>query len=217
MEPLESPVLSHWHKFIENFDTSSLEFYAAVGAALQRREIPGITTSEVEFREGGVMTAKRVYFRVVRDRYAFDICGAPFGNGFFFSWWLTKTNPSLRAQGCFAVILLLCLAYLILLKFDYKGCYVALAILTLSAAVTVMGIRGGWFLSDDFIIDTPYLGPVYQRLFKPATYYKEDTRLMYQEMVHAAVLEVIDSLLVGKGLRALAPEERQPEMRPLVV
>ena len=52
-------------------------------------------------------------------------------------------------------------------------------------------------------------------LFDPETFYKEDTRTMYREMVHAAVLEVVDGTLEGKGLRALAPEYRKPEIRRL--
>lgn len=37
--PLEY-VVAHWSKLIENFSTSSDEFYRAVGAALASREVP---------------------------------------------------------------------------------------------------------------------------------------------------------------------------------
>jgi len=42
----------------------------------------------VEFHEGGALSAKREYLRVLRREHIFDICAAPYGNGFFISWWL---------------------------------------------------------------------------------------------------------------------------------
>jgi hypothetical protein len=42
----------------------------------------------VTHKEGGSFSSKRIYLRVVRQGVTFDICGAPFGSGFFASWWL---------------------------------------------------------------------------------------------------------------------------------
>ena len=39
-----------------------------------------------------IASAKREYLRMQRGKYAFDICAAPFGNGFFVSWWFTSTT-----------------------------------------------------------------------------------------------------------------------------
>ncbi len=41
----DANVISHWHHPIENFQTSTLEFYAAVEVALQPRQIPDYTVS----------------------------------------------------------------------------------------------------------------------------------------------------------------------------
>ena len=35
-------------------------------------------------------SGKRTYLRVSREGLNFDICAAPFGTGYFFSWWLAK-------------------------------------------------------------------------------------------------------------------------------
>ena len=40
------------------------------------------------------MSADRLYLRVIRKGKIFDICGAPFGSGFFVSWWLGDRPPS---------------------------------------------------------------------------------------------------------------------------
>jgi hypothetical protein len=54
------------------------------------------------------------------------------------------------------------------------------------------------------------LAPFLARFIKPMTYYKLDTALMFQESVHAAVLEILDKATNAKGLRALSEMERKP-------
>jgi hypothetical protein len=213
---LETPVFAHWHKLVPDFSTSSQEFYAALEAALAKREIPELKTSRIEYHESGIISALRVYLRIERKKLAFDICAAPFGTAFFFSWWLTEPKKSYQAQGCLFVVLLFVLAYFILKQFDYQGCGIVLVILILAAWIAVLGVREGWFLSEDIILETPYLGALYQYFFDPETYYKEDTRIMYREIVHGAVLEVVDETLTSKGLRALAPEDTKMTTRSLV-
>lgn len=91
--PLEN-VLSSWHKLIEDFGASSKTFYASVEDGLRRREIPGLKTQRIIWNEGGVLCPKREYLRMTDGRIAFDLCAAPFGTGFFFSWWLVKRPAS---------------------------------------------------------------------------------------------------------------------------
>src|ERR1039457_3333924 len=86
----DSSVISHWHHPIENFQTSPMDFYAAVELALQPRQIQDLSTSRVDWKEGGLLSARREYLRVKRGKLAFDICAAPFGTGFFFSSWLAE-------------------------------------------------------------------------------------------------------------------------------
>src|SRR3978361_560571 len=83
-------VEGHWHTLIEGFATSSLEFYDLVKTGIARREIPDLNISQVEWKQGGLGSGKRVYLRVSREHLNFDICAAPFGNGYFFSWWLAR-------------------------------------------------------------------------------------------------------------------------------
>src|ERR1700686_3532631 len=83
-------VEGHWHSLIEGFATSSLDFYELVKAAIAKRQIPDLKISQVEWKESGLGSGKRVYLRVSREGLNFDICAAPFGTGYFFSWWLAK-------------------------------------------------------------------------------------------------------------------------------
>jgi hypothetical protein len=88
MAPLE--VISHWHHSLEGFNTSALEFYKSVEQALKAKEVPGISVKRINWQEGGFLSAKREYLRVSYLRFSFDVCAAPFGRDFFFSWWLAK-------------------------------------------------------------------------------------------------------------------------------
>ena len=88
-------VISNWSHLIEFFNYSSKDFYTQVEEAVKKREIPEIKFQRVDFKEGGMLSAKREYLRVRRHALVFDICAAPFGKGFFVSWWLGEP------MGCF--------------------------------------------------------------------------------------------------------------------
>lgn len=90
-------VISHWYNLMENFQASPKEFYASIEAAIQRRGIPDAKTSRVDWQEGGMFSAKREYLRIRRKSHIFDVCGAPFGTGFFVSWWLVEVPSGLFA------------------------------------------------------------------------------------------------------------------------
>lgn len=87
-------VLSHWATMVEGMQASPQEFYKQVEESVKKREIPEINISRVTWKEGGVLSADREYLRVMRGRYFYDICAAPFGNGFFFSSWMAEKLPS---------------------------------------------------------------------------------------------------------------------------
>jgi hypothetical protein len=216
MRSLETPVFAHWHKLVPDFQTSPQDFYTALEAAVRKRNIPELRTLRIEYHESGVLSALRIYFRAERKKLAFDVCAAPFGTGFFFSSWLVEPKKSYKAWGCLAILLLFGLGFLILDKFDTKGCLLALLLGVSAIVVLFSGAWGGWLFSEDIILNIPYLGALYKYFFDPETYYKEDTRIMYQEMVHGAVLEVVNETLTAKGLRALAPEESKAATRSLL-
>ncbi len=91
----QTEVISHWYNLIEGLQASPLEFYKAVEQAIETRQIPDTQRSRVDWKEGGLFSAKREYLRVRRKEHVFDICGAPFGNGFFVSWWLGEVPSGL--------------------------------------------------------------------------------------------------------------------------
>ncbi len=212
----DANVISHWHHPIENFQTSTLEFYAAVEQALQPRQIPDYSVSRIDWREGGVLTARREYLRIRRGKLTFDLCAAPFGTGFFFSWWLTELPPTHALLWAILILIAgLGLFGLCLAQFGLWG--IIVGPLTVVGVVCGLGylLRDGQLGPDaeDFVLAIPFFGALYEKLFNPSSYYKTDTTLMFQSVVHAAVLEVVDLVMSSKGARPLTEFERKPIMR----
>src|SRR5436305_60720 len=85
LKPKKVEVLNHWYVLAPSFKTSTREFYGDVEKELKDRQVPGLEMSRVEFSEGGMLSDKREYLRMTRERLVFDVCGAPFGTAYFFS------------------------------------------------------------------------------------------------------------------------------------
>lgn len=212
----DSTVISNWHHPIDNFSTSTMEFYAAVEEALKPKQIPDYSISRIDWREGGVLTARREYLRIKRGKLAFDLCAAPFGTGFFFSWWLAELPPT------HAILWALLICFIGL---SFIGGLVAAYGFTGLFWGIVLGIGIAWLLGyllregqlgtevEDIVLAIPIFGALYERIFKPSTYYKIDTTLMFQSVVNSVVQDVVEQVMSSKGLRPLTELERKPIMR----
>lgn len=220
----ELDFISHWHQLIENFQTPSLGFYRSVEAAVQARAVPEAHWSQIVHKEGGLGSAERTYLRIHRGKYAFDICAAPFGTGFFISWWFAE--PPLKFALLytlgffFGLIIALCFAFPIGAAFGagiglgtfFGGIF---AIVSVLAILWFFGnaMRQGKIEGESTVLAMPLVGRIYERIFAPPTFYNADTALMFQDAVHRAVLEVYDCVTANKGVRALTEAERKPIMK----
>ncbi len=188
-------VASHWAKLLEGIQESPQAFYASVTEALNRRQIPGARTSNVEWPEGGLGSAKRLYLRVERGDDIVDICGARFGNAFFVSSWLCAPPPNLLN----AVLMLIG-------GFALLGVLLWQRLDLIQDALIVLDLL--------FILGIVALGIVRPIFFPPRpTFYRMDTANMFYTAVHNAVTDAVDQLTTAKGVRGLSAEERKPIMR----
>lgn len=197
---------------MEGMKASPKEFYAAISAAIERREIPDCTLSTVHWREGGIFSAKRLYLRAERGEDLIDICGAPFGTAFFASSWLCVPPPSVLAAVVLVILGIiggfnLFQSLMQLNPFQTFALYPAYReqILTLLA---LLGL-------DVIFVVLMFLFWIIRPLFFPPrlTYYRYDTAQMFYRAVHAAVIEVIQGLRTEQGLRLLTEDETKPIMR----
>jgi hypothetical protein len=220
-------VISHWDQLFENFQASSQEFYRSFEQAVEGRSVPEIHSARVEHKEGNLVSAKREYLRMHRGKFAFDICAAPFGNGFFVSWWFTE--PPLKFG--FLYLLAFCVGLVIMTNI--------VGSIALAMGMMISGVGFGTFLSvcavfvcvpgllwllgnalrtgviqgESTVLAIPIVGRIYEWIFAPATFYSMDTAIMFQKAVHNAVLEVVDCMTAAKGVRALSESERKPVMK----
>lgn len=203
-------IISHWHHHVEDFNTSSLEFYAAVRAELEEMQAP-VKFDTVEWAEGGITSAKRTYLRVEHNRLTFDVCAAPFGKSFFFSWWLSKRAPDLVAlYGCLTLIALpIVFALAVSTVGFFKGVILFLLLLGVAWWILSRMIGSGAPLLEDTLMAMSFVGPFYVMFFRPVTYYAVDSRIMFEQSVHETVLKVIEGLLAAKGARVLTAEQRK--------
>jgi hypothetical protein len=208
-------VEGHWHSLIEGFATSSLDFYELVKAGIAKRQIPDLKISQVEWKESGLGSGKRTYLRVSREGLNFDICAAPFGTGYFFSWWLAKI-PRILLD--FAVLFGIgFVALLFAAIFAREGCG-AVIVAPIMFLVILLGagavVRYGDLGFEPTVLSMPIIGWLYGFIFRPNTYFNEDTALMFRESVHHAVTEAIDQVTSAQGVHGLSDEGRRVDWKP---
>jgi hypothetical protein len=217
--------ISHWGHLFENFQTSSLAFYESVETAVQARAVPETNRTRIEHKEGGLASAKREYLRLHRGKHAFDICAAPFGTGFFVSWWFTE--PPLKFGLLYTLGFFFGLVIVMNIAFGIGaaiGAAMGLGTFLGGTCAALIGVpvllwffgnamRQGKIGGESTVLAMPLVGSIYERIFAPATFYAIDTALMFQDAVHNAVMEVIDCVTANKGVRALTEAERKPIMK----
>jgi hypothetical protein len=210
----DDEIVSHWATLIENFQASPLSFYQAVEAALQRREVPATQNSRVDHKEAGLLSANREYLHITREKLIFDICAAPFGTGFFVSWWLVEEVPRLNPiLKIIAVFGMLFVTGFVLNRTGLMFGSILLLVLVFGGLAVVSEMAAQGSIDDGPVRALPLIGFLYVWLFKPSTYYRIDTMQMFQKAVHNAVLEVIDAMTTEKGIQALSDSERKPIFR----
>jgi hypothetical protein len=211
-KPKTDEVLDHWISFADGLSLSSQEFYTAVEKELENRKIPGLRMSRIEYAEGGLLSDKRIYLRMLRERLAFDTCAAPFGKTFFFSCRCIHSPPSVRLWHIVAVFLLFNIAYSVLIVFlGFIFSIVAMVALVLAILET---FRNAGVLRvsdlDNFLMNIPAIGPIYERWFRLETYYREDTRLLYLKLVPDLIKKVAGDMTGEKGVKLMQQYERAP-------
>jgi hypothetical protein len=90
-------IISHWNHRTDGLQQSSDIFYGEVERTIKEQKIDAIKIERVNWSEGGMFSAKREYLQVRRGDHVFHVCAAPFGNGFFISWWLGHVEGGLLA------------------------------------------------------------------------------------------------------------------------
>jgi len=205
-------VLQHSISIVPGFSYAPQEFYDVVVKELAAHKVPGLDISHVEYAEGGLLSDKRIYLRMIRERLAFDACAAPFGTDYFFSCRTVYSPVVVKlwhivvAFGFFAVIFSL-------LAKPLGDQFAAIAVLGLLVAIAQVfrnTIALGLSDLDAFLLKMPVISPIYERWFRKETYYRFDTRVAYLEIVPHLIQKLIDDITAAKGVKLVRKYQRGP-------
>ncbi len=209
-------VLDHQATYLENFSISPGDLYRAIESEIGEKKLPDIEVSRVFFREGGLLSANREYLYVRRERFAYLVCAAPWGTSFFFSTRFTEIPRTLRLWE--AVIALVFLAGVLLAYWHLLGLHWGIAIFALNVVALAVLCRNlvamGWNRLDDLLLRLPVFGVIYENFLRPGTFYRDDTRGLFQNLVQAVVHRQIGAFTASSGLSLLEFKDLRPE-RPL--
>jgi hypothetical protein len=205
-------VLDHWISFADGLTLPPQDFYAAVEKEMEARKIPTMKASRVEYAEGGLLSEKRVYLRMLRERLAFDMCAAPFGNTFFFSCRTIHSPPMLRLWHIAVAFVFFAGVYSLLVReLGMMFANIAMVALLIAIAETFRNAVGlGLADLDNALMKIPVVGPIYENWFRKETYYRQDTRLVYLKIVPEIIKNVADNMTGAKGIKLVQQYERAP-------
>lgn len=197
---------------LEDFSVSSEEFYAAIEAELTAKQIPDLTITRELFAEGGLFSPKREYLRMRRERLVFDICASPFGTSFFFSTRFAQIPVVLYVWQLLLVLLLL--AGVGAIYWAVMGPTWGAIMFFLNAVAMFVLLRNLAALKlyrlDDFLLQVPVFGILYEVMFRPETYYRIDTRTMYVETVKQIVARKLDEFTGNQGIQLVEIDSLKP-------
>ena len=213
----KAEVIRHWYSLVPGFNTSAQDFYKDLQQELTERKVPGLQISQVEFFEGGLLSDKREYLRMCRERLVFDVCAAPYGTSFFFSCRFAEIPATVRV---WQLILLTVTFYIIVALFwRFAGFWNGSLIFLIALCLAIYTVRNAVALGlrdlDATLVRSPLLGPLYERFFRKETYYREDTRLMYCDMVNEIVKTRVEIVTAAKGVKLIRFNDFNPILAEL--
>jgi hypothetical protein len=211
-EKKKADVLSHWYSLVPGFNTSTKEFYEAVEKELKQREVPGLEIFHVDFAEGGVLSSKREYLRMTRERLVFDVCAAPFGTSYFFSCRFAEIPAVIKLWQLFVVLIAALIT--VALAFKLLGFILGVVVLLAGFVFLMCTLRNAVAMGlqdlDATLIKSPVVGPIYENWFRKETYYRHDTRLMYCDTVNAVAKDKVEETTGAKGIKLVRFNEYSP-------
>lgn len=215
----KTDVLNHWIAFVDGFQATPTEFYNALELELAARKIPSMAMSRIEFPEGGLLSERRIYLRMLRERLVFDVCASPFGTGFFFS---CRTSEIPVKMGLFEVLIALVVAgilvvlFLVALVFLNFLFLLLLPFIAISIGIGIYCLRNAVALGlqdlDASLTRIPVIGKLYEKFLRRETYHRIDSRLCYLEAVPGIVKKLAEDTTAAKGVKLV----RQYEIAPVL-
>jgi hypothetical protein len=206
-------VMDSWIYYADSFVISPSEFYARIEQQLQPLKVPGVELNRQEFYEGGLLSDRRVYLQLMRERLAITACAAPFGNLFFFSCRMMHIPVRLRLWHLIVVFAsLFYLGRLLIAPLGLTYTIVAeVALVFAIVGVLRNASTAGPLDLDALLLKIPVVSPIYQEWFREDTYYREDTRSVYLKHFPDLIRALAEEVSAAKGIKLLPYLQRKPQ------
>jgi hypothetical protein len=217
LENKRGDLLGHWIAFLDNFSFSPQEFYAAIDKELHERRIPGLTISREEFAEGGMLSDKRIYLRLFRERLAIYACASPFGTGYFFSCRTVYVPALVHLWHIIAALAFFgALAGLMMKPLGLIFTIIAIVSLMFALAGVMRNAATSAFADvDALLLKIPGLSTIYEDWFRVETYWREDSRTVYLQRIPALIKELAEEITAVNGAKLLQQYQHAPVLGEL--
>ena len=207
----KTEVHNYWYAPVDNFEFVTGEFYELIEKELKARRVPGLTISRVELGEGGVLSAKREYLRLKRERLVFDICAAPFGTSYFFSFRFVELPLGIKPLELLIAFIVCILAFGLLV--NAAGLLIGVLLFLALLVGNIWFLRNAVALGlkdiDATLLKIPVVAPLYELLGRKETYFREDTRLMYVTTVNSITTALVEQVTTAKGIKLIKRFDRR--------
>jgi hypothetical protein len=208
----KADVFAHWGTVIPGVQFRVQEFYARLEKIIAAKKWPGVAMLRITHTEAGVLSHQREYLRVVRQRQVFDICCASYGVDGFFSLREAEIPAVVDVRSLLVImILLLTLAGWSIGLFGFVLGPMALLLFLIVAAWFLFNVlKMGLTKVDSLLVRLPAIGPVYEAWFRKDTYFQQDTRILFLQMVNDLVKRLVEETTSSEGVKLLKVFEHQP-------
>lgn len=205
-------VIEHWYSLISSENFSSKETYDHIEKEIAAQKVPGLVISHVDLAEGGLLSDKREYLRMKRERLIFDVCAAPVGVNCFFSYRFYVEPVIVKIWEIAAVCAMVLLFFYLSVKIfgPYLGPFFLFVATVVFAWLMRNAIGMGLRDLDDTFLKMPALGPIYERYLRKDTYYRQDLRIAYGSIVSGIVKAEVEAVTAAKGVKLIREYSYSP-------
>lgn len=211
-ENKKGDILDHWIAFLDSFSYSPDEFYRTLESEIVSKKIPSLAISREIFSEGSLLSDRRIYLRLIRERLALYTCASSFGTGYFFSCRTVYVPAKVRLWHIVALFAFFGFAWNLLwrpLGITFGSIAVgtlvfACALVLRNAAASAVGDI------DTFLLKLPIVATIYEDWFRADTYWRHDARMVYLQRIPALIREVAEEITAAKGAKLVKQYERSP-------
>ena len=192
-----------WMLIVDDFRTSSKEFYDRLEGEVRRREMPGVLVERLELAEAGLFSDQREFLCVLRERFRFELCAASFGTTFFFTLRTLFKPPKINRT--VLLFLLAVFAWVLLVAARFYGWPLGLLVVFSGMFALIKTLRNvgrlGWDSVDHWLLNSWFVGGLYEAYFRPDTYYRKDVRGIFLSLTESIIKDNVQTATLSKGIR----------------